>query len=136
MDVAMCAGCRAAVFGGEWRRERDSNPRGGISAYTISNRAPSAARTSLRSRIGLPRGRGPGNAGRDAQDTRREPARLLRLVVLGHRVERERQGPARGPPAAAPRLRARRARAGAIRLLPAPHQVEDARAPPGELRAR
>ncbi len=31
-----------------WRRERDSNPRGGISAYTISNRAPSAARTSLR----------------------------------------------------------------------------------------
>src|SRR6266571_5549616 len=34
----------------EWRRERDSNPRGGISAYTISNRAPSAARTSLRTR--------------------------------------------------------------------------------------
>jgi hypothetical protein len=33
-----------------WRRERDSNPRGGISAYTISNRAPSAARTSLRTR--------------------------------------------------------------------------------------
>src|SRR5262245_28716252 len=50
MDVAMCAGCRAAVFGGEWRRERDSNPRGGISAYTISNRAPSTTRTSLRNK--------------------------------------------------------------------------------------
>src|SRR5262249_61940740 len=32
----------------KWRRERDSNPRGGISAYTISNRAPSTTRTSLR----------------------------------------------------------------------------------------
>ena len=32
-----------------WRRERDLNPRGGFeAAYTISNRAPSAARTSLR----------------------------------------------------------------------------------------
>src|SRR5437867_5328104 len=34
-----------------WRREWDSNPRGGISAYTISNRAPSTARTSLRNEL-------------------------------------------------------------------------------------
>src|SRR5215510_9744087 len=39
--------------GGRWRREWDSNPRGGISAYTISNRAPSTTRTSLRVRRGL-----------------------------------------------------------------------------------
>jgi hypothetical protein len=37
---------------GRWRREWDSNPRGGISAYTISNRAPSTARTSLRVGLG------------------------------------------------------------------------------------
>src|SRR5206468_2325001 len=42
----------AAPAGPErWRRERDSNPRGGISAYTISNRAPSTARTSLRNEL-------------------------------------------------------------------------------------
>src|SRR3990172_7244966 len=44
-----------------WRRERDSNPRGGISAYTISNRAPSTTRTSLRDKVGhrVPRSTGP-----------------------------------------------------------------------------
>ena len=41
--------CPARVGGlGKWRRERDSNPRDVISAYTISNRAPSTARTPLR----------------------------------------------------------------------------------------
>ncbi len=34
----------------QWRREWDSNPRGGFAAYTISNRAPSTTRTSLHSR--------------------------------------------------------------------------------------
>ena len=31
-----------------WRRERDSNPRYAINIHTLSRRAPSAARTSLR----------------------------------------------------------------------------------------
>ena len=31
-----------------WRRARDSNPRYGISAHTISSRAPSTTRTTLR----------------------------------------------------------------------------------------
>ena len=43
------AGTPARDGKGRWRREWDSNPRGGISAYTISNRAPSTTRTSLRS---------------------------------------------------------------------------------------
>ena len=30
-----------------WRRERDLNPRYGITAHMISNHAPSAARTPL-----------------------------------------------------------------------------------------
>ena len=30
-----------------WRRERDSNPRNAINAYTLSRRAPSATRTPL-----------------------------------------------------------------------------------------
>ncbi len=32
-----------------WRRERDSNPRYAVSVYTLSRRAPSATRPSLRS---------------------------------------------------------------------------------------
>lgn len=32
-----------------WRRDRDSNPRYAFGAHTISNRAPSASRSSLRS---------------------------------------------------------------------------------------
>ena len=32
----------------KWRRVRDLNPRGAYHAYTISSRAPSAARTTLR----------------------------------------------------------------------------------------
>src|SRR5688572_8802098 len=40
---------RAATGGGRrWRREWDSNPRSAINAYTLSKRAPSAARPSLR----------------------------------------------------------------------------------------
>ncbi len=31
-----------------WRRERDSNPRYAINVHTLSRRAPSTARTSLR----------------------------------------------------------------------------------------
>ena len=40
---------RAAFFG-MWRRERDSNPRYAINVYTLSRRAPSTTRTSLRKR--------------------------------------------------------------------------------------
>ena len=31
-----------------WRRERDSNPRYGVTVYTLSRRAPSTTRTPLR----------------------------------------------------------------------------------------
>ena len=36
----------------KWRRERDSNPRYAINVHTLSRRAPSTARTSLRKRKG------------------------------------------------------------------------------------
>lgn len=37
-----------ACFGINWRRVRDLNPGDAFDAYTISNRAPSATRTTLR----------------------------------------------------------------------------------------
>src|SRR5690242_10528857 len=46
--AASGANIQRLLSGERWRREWDSNPRGGISAYTISNRAPSTTRTSLR----------------------------------------------------------------------------------------
>ncbi len=41
---------RKAGFFHIWRRERDSNPRYGVTVYTLSRRAPSATRTSLQNR--------------------------------------------------------------------------------------
>ena len=38
-----------------WRRERDSNPRYGVTVYTLSRRAPSATRTPLRKTTDSPR---------------------------------------------------------------------------------
>ena len=38
-----------------WRREWDSNPRYAVNVYTLSKRAPSAARPSLRGTAILPR---------------------------------------------------------------------------------
>ena len=42
-------GTRLAGASVSWRRDRDSNPRYSFGAHTISNRAPSASRSSLRS---------------------------------------------------------------------------------------
>ena len=45
-------GRRSAREKSNWRRVRDLNPGDGFAAYTISNRAPSATRTTLRSSTG------------------------------------------------------------------------------------
>jgi hypothetical protein len=44
--------CLRVFWEGEWRRDRDSNP-GYLAVYTLSKRAPSATRPSLRSIAGL-----------------------------------------------------------------------------------